>query len=105
MALEGEAYFDVVHDVKRPFTVHAGQMVAQDLGTRFTVRLYPEDAGARVVVREGRVAIGAGRGRRTTVLAPGQQGRMGRDGAVAITAADTTAVFAWLTGRLVMKSV
>jgi ferric-dicitrate binding protein FerR (iron transport regulator) len=105
MALEGEAYFDVVHDVQRPFVVHAGQMMAKDLGTRFTVRHYPEDAGARVVVREGRVAIGAGQGRRTTVVAPGQQGRMERNGALAITTADTSAVFAWLTGRLVMKSV
>jgi transmembrane sensor len=105
MALEGEAYFDVVHDVQRPFVVHAGPMVAKDLGTRFTVRLYPEDAGARVVVREGRVAIGAVQGTGTTVVAPGQEGRMERNGAVAITTADTTAVFAWLTGRLVMKSV
>jgi ferric-dicitrate binding protein FerR (iron transport regulator) len=105
MALEGEAYFDVVHDVQRPFVVHAGQMVAKDLGTQFTVRHYPEDAGARVVVREGRVAIGAARGIGTTVVAPGQEGRMERNGAVAITTADTAAAFAWLTGRLVMRSV
>jgi ferric-dicitrate binding protein FerR (iron transport regulator) len=105
VTIEGEAYFDVVHDAHRPFVVHAGQLVAKDLGTQFTVRLYPEDAGARVVVREGRVAIRALQGTRTTVVAPGQEGRIAFDGAVALTTADTTAVFAWLTGRLVLKSV
>jgi transmembrane sensor len=69
------------------------------------VRLYPEDPGARVVVRAGRVAIRALQGTRTTVVAPGQEGRIALDGAVALTTADTTAVFAWLTGRLVLKSV
>ena len=105
VSVEGEAYFDVVHDARRPFVVRAGQLVAKDLGTQFTVRLYPEDAGARVVVREGRVAISALQGTRTTVVAPGQQGRLARDGAVALTTADTTAAFAWLTGRLVLRSV
>jgi transmembrane sensor len=105
VSVEGEAYFDVVHDARRPFVVHAGQLVAKDLGTQFTVRLYPEDAEARVVVREGRVAIGALQGTRTTVVAPGQEGRLALDGAVALTTADTTAVFAWLTGRLVLRSV
>jgi hypothetical protein len=52
-----EAYFDVVYEQDRPFIVRAGDLVAKDLGTQFTVRAYPEDAGARVVVREGRVAI------------------------------------------------
>lgn len=105
VSVEGEAYFDVVHDARRPFVVHAGQLVAKDLGTQFTVRLYPEDAGARVVVREGRVAIRALQDTRTTVVAPGQEGRLALDGAVALTTADTTAVFAWLTGRLVLRSV
>ena len=34
-----------------------GDLVAMDLGTKVTARANPEDAGARVVVREGRVAI------------------------------------------------
>jgi ferric-dicitrate binding protein FerR (iron transport regulator) len=105
VSVEGEAYFDVIHDARRPFVVHAGQLVAKDLGTQFTVRLYPGDPGARVVVREGRVAIRALQGTRTTVVAPGQQGRLALDGAVALTTADTTAVFAWLMGRLVLRSV
>jgi transmembrane sensor len=69
------------------------------------VRAYPDDAGGRVVVREGRVDVRAVQGTRTTVVAPGQEGRVAIDGALALTTADTTAAFAWLTGRLVLKSV
>jgi transmembrane sensor len=36
--LEGEAFFDVVHDRTRPFTVRAGSVSAHDLGTAFAVR-------------------------------------------------------------------
>ncbi|MGQ0703373.1 MAG: FecR family protein [Gemmatimonadales bacterium] len=53
--LEGEAFFDVVHDVSRPFRVRAGRVVVQDLGTRFSVRSDAE--GVRVVVESGSVRV------------------------------------------------
>jgi len=59
--LEGQAYFDVTHDETRPFSVRASNVVALDLGTRFTVRAYPEDGRAEVVVTEGQVAVTASR--------------------------------------------
>ncbi|MBX6331495.1 MAG: FecR domain-containing protein, partial [Gemmatimonadaceae bacterium] len=55
--LEGEAYFDVAHDSTRPFRVHAGNTVARDLGTKFSVRAYPTDRHVEVAVSEGRVAL------------------------------------------------
>jgi len=103
VSLEGEAYFEVVHDERRPFVVRAGELVATDLGTEFTVRAYPEDAGARVVVREGRVALraAASAGAPGRVVAPGQLGRLGAGQAPAVEPADTAAYFAWTEGRLV----
>jgi transmembrane sensor len=104
VSLKGEAYFEVVHDPRRPFVVRAADLVAQDLGTEFTVRAYPEDAGARVVVREGRVAIRAAAratGAPTRVVAPGQLGRLGGGGEPIVEQADTAAWFAWTEGRLV----
>ncbi len=58
LELEGEAYFAVVHDAAHPFAVRAHGAVARDVGTAFDVRAYPEDAGMRVAVAEGVVAIG-----------------------------------------------
>jgi ferric-dicitrate binding protein FerR (iron transport regulator) len=107
VSLEGEAYFEVAHDQVRPFTVRAGDLVAQDLGTEFTVRAYPEDAGAQVVVRQGRVAIRAAEranSARERVVAPGQLGRLGGGGEPMVEPADTAALFAWTEGRLVFTN-
>jgi transmembrane sensor len=103
ISLEGEAYFEVVHDERRAFVVRAGDLVARDLGTEFTVRAYPDDARARVAVREGRVAIRAAASRTAPerVVAPGQLGRLGQGGEPTIEPADTAVYFAWTQGRLV----
>ena len=37
--MRGEAYFDVVHDKTRPFTVYANNYVVRDIGTAFDVHL------------------------------------------------------------------
>ena len=106
VSVEGEVYFDVVHDDQRPFVVRAGELVAKDLGTQFTVRLYPEDTAARVVVRQGRVAIRpASAGAAEVVVAAGQLGRLAGNGVPSIEAADISRYFAWTHGRLVLDGV
>jgi transmembrane sensor len=51
----GEAYFDVVHDAKRPFVVIAGNRRITDIGTKFSVRHDGDDV--KVMVTEGRVRV------------------------------------------------
>lgn len=51
----GEAYFEVVHDARRPFVVYAANKRITDLGTRFSVFRNGDDV--RVVVQEGRVQV------------------------------------------------
>lgn len=53
--LEGEAYFDVVHDAQRPFRVHVRNAVIRDIGTRFAVLADTTDTLVRVVVTHGQV--------------------------------------------------
>jgi len=103
VALEGEAYFQVMHDELRPFSVRAGTLVAQDLGTEFIVRAYPEDSAARVVVRDGRVSIRAAASARAPqrVVSAGQLGRLGAGREPVVEPADTALYFAWTDGRLV----
>lgn len=107
VSLEGEAYFEVSHDERHPFIVRAGDLIAKDLGTEFTVRAYPEDAGARIVVREGRVAIRAAATQTSAerVVAPGQLGRLGAGRKPTVEQADTAAWFAWTEGRLVLDGI
>jgi len=55
MLESGEAYFDVVHDDKRPFTVYAGNRRITDIGTKFSVFRSGDDV--RVTVCEGKVRV------------------------------------------------
>ncbi len=105
VTLEGEAYFTVEHDERRPFRVRAGDLIATDLGTEFLVRAYPENGGARVVVRSGTVAVRSVQAQNSTqperVVRPGELGRIDADGVPLVEQADTAAYFAWTTGTLV----
>lgn len=105
--LEGEAYFEVVHDENRAFAVRAGDIVAEDLGTEFIVRAYPEDRHARVVVREGKVALRAATAQDLSpqVLLAGQLGRVEATGRPVAEQVDTSTYFAWTEGRLVFDDV
>jgi transmembrane sensor len=58
VTLDGEAYFAVVHDAARPFTVRAGPAVVRDLGTAFVVRGSHADR-VTVAVTEGSVRLEA----------------------------------------------
>jgi transmembrane sensor len=51
----GEAYFDVVHDEHRPFTVFVNNRRITDVGTRFSV--FRDGDHIEVVVNEGRVRM------------------------------------------------
>jgi transmembrane sensor len=94
--LDGEGYFEVVHDETRPFTVYAGNTSVRDIGTAFSVRSYAADSAVQVVVREGEVAV-AGVGR----LRAGDIGRVSITGEVSVRrAVDVEPHLAWTSGRL-----
>jgi transmembrane sensor len=106
--LEGEAYFEVTHHGARPFRVHAHDGVAHDLGTRFTVRAYPELRRVDVVVTEGRVSLRRDQPTATdsVVLESGQLGRLTASGPPAVvTDVDITAYVGWTAGSLVLEGL
>ncbi|AIM36832.1 hypothetical protein KO02_09050 [Sphingobacterium sp. ML3W] len=53
--LQGEAYFDVASDSKRPFIVEANQMTMQAVGTAFNVTAYSKES--KVVLTEGKLKV------------------------------------------------
>lgn len=55
--LEGEAYFHVTEDKKRPFIVNAGKLDIRVFGTQFNVDAYKEDSSIDVVLVEGSVGL------------------------------------------------
>ncbi|HEY4125993.1 MAG TPA: FecR domain-containing protein [Rhizomicrobium sp.] len=68
---KGEAYFQVRHNVKRPFVVIAGGHRIVDIGTKFTVRR--EVRGLSVAVTEGQVKLESSNAKlKPTLLTAGQ---------------------------------
>lgn len=99
--LIGEAYFEVAHDDRRPFVVHANGATISDLGTAFDVRAYPSDRRVRVVVADGRVAVRAAPDARIV-----DRGHLAEwdTGAVTMRAVDPQRFVAWTTGELVFDA-
>lgn len=55
--LIGEAYFQVKHNALKPFAIHTGKLVIQDIGTSFNVKAYPADEQIKVAVESGIVSV------------------------------------------------
>lgn len=55
--LEGEAFFDVIKDPKRPFIVRASDIDIRVLGTAFNVKSYPEDKNIETTLYRGLVNV------------------------------------------------
>ena len=55
--LEGEAFFDVIKDPKRPFIVRASDIDIKVLGTAFNVKSYPEDKNVETTLYRGLVNV------------------------------------------------
>lgn len=70
--LLGEAYFEVAKNEKMPFTVTAGGMKVQVLGTHFNVSAYRDDEFVKTTLAEGSVRL-TNRDH-AVILKPGQQG-------------------------------
>ena len=70
--LQGEAYFEVSKDARRPFTVEAGGMEVQVLGTHFNVEAYPADTEVRTTLLEGSVAVSTDHGKKRLLLQPNE---------------------------------
>ena len=103
--VRGDAFFQVVHNTAKPFTVHAGNATIVDVGTQFTVNSDATE-GVTVAVLEGSVALQQvnAPGGPGVILKAGDKGllRPGSDALVrrgAVTDDDA----AWLRGRLVFR--
>jgi hypothetical protein len=55
--LAGEAFFDVVKDIKRPFIVNTPEINVKVLGTRFNIASYNNENSVEVVLEEGKLVF------------------------------------------------
>jgi len=55
--LDGEAFFDVVHQEEHPFSVATGDITTVVLGTSFNIKAYEHEEKVAVTVKTGKVAV------------------------------------------------
>jgi transmembrane sensor len=102
--IRGVAYFDVVHNAARPFTVNASNGTIKDVGTKFAVRTDSPD-GVGVVVTEGSVSLAPVQGAaHPVVLKAGDRGSLNSSGRIVThRGAANDDDMAWLSGRIVFR--
>lgn len=101
--LRGVAYFDVVADPARPFTVAADTVTATVLGTAFEMRL--DDGGADVTLQHGAVRVeNTGVAPPVTArLEPGERVRMSWGGGIRRSGTRPAQIAAWRRGQLIVR--
>jgi transmembrane sensor len=55
--LSGEAFFDVVKDITRPFIIHTPAIDIKVLGTAFNVRSYPDEKNTETALVRGEIEV------------------------------------------------
>lgn len=70
--VEGEAYFEVMHNKDFPFVVKAGDINVKVLGTVFNVKAYGEEEEIEVTLVEGKVSV-KHTDRSELAVSPGEQ--------------------------------
>ncbi len=115
LELDGEAYFAVVHDATRAFTVQTRSVVARDVGTAFDVRAYVENRDTRIAVVEGGVSVRSHPVPAATAAPPsgavvgdvlvnvGDVATIGTSGVVLAHGADVRAFTSWTRGELTFR--
>lgn len=59
VVLTGEAFFEVTHNARVPFLVHAKTIIIRVKGTAFNVKAYPEDKNVETSLLKGIVEVSA----------------------------------------------
>jgi ferric-dicitrate binding protein FerR (iron transport regulator) len=96
VSITGEAYFEVSHDVSKPFVVNKGEINVQVLGTHFNVNAYDDEPNLKITLLEGSVKILNKQS--FVVIKPGQQAEVSSEIRV-VNEVDVEEIMAWKNGK------
>lgn len=97
--LEGEAFFNVIHDAQHPFIVHTQRMDVYVLGTSFNVSAYKHDRKNTVSVATGKVGVNVSNSSHANMLLPGD--RLSYNGNIQTDHISPDDVLGWQKGILI----
>ncbi len=99
--LEGDAYFNVVHNPERPFVVSAGDYFVEDVGTEFYVSV--DSANFEVYVTSGMVKVYGKSGFTDTIILNAGQKFFSNGNTTMKDSIKNNNFLAWKTGKIVFK--
>lgn len=100
--VQGEAYFEVAKDVKKPFTVQFMSSSVTVLGTSFNIRAYPEEKQSQTTLAEGSVRIYSPGS--SMLLKPGEQAEVNvLSGEMVKKEVEVKSFTSWKDGRFVFE--
>ena len=105
--LNGEGYFEVAHDSRKTFVVHAMDTRIHVLGTKFNVRAWDRTEKVVVAVKEGKVAFGLNRmnNAEKVILTQGHLSRIERGGAPSLPEIiDVDQYLGWMNNEIVFEN-
>lgn len=98
----GEAWFDVVHDVKHPFEITTGDSKVKVLGTKFNLSAYPDEKYVEVTLEDGKVEFSTPGLKSAVVMKPNER-LVFRENSVNINVTDVEKYSSWKEGKLVFR--
>ncbi|MDR0835946.1 MAG: FecR domain-containing protein [Tannerella sp.] len=103
VAIEGEAFFEVAKDAKKPFIVTSGEMDMKVLGTIFNVYNYPHEKMSRISLVEGSLQVSmSGNDSESLILKPNEEVTV-RDGRMDVAPIPNPDYFLWKDGIYVFE--
>ena len=102
VALDGEAWFDVVHNEKQPFEISAGESKIKVLGTSFNVSAYKGEKFVEVVLLNGKVEFINESQTGKVVLKPSEKLTL-QDNRIRVNVVDPSKYKGWTDGKLIFR--
>lgn len=105
VTLEGEAFFEVAPDPRKPFIIHAGALNTTVLGTSFNISAYKNAVQVSVTVLTGKVAVMDTLSQQSVTLLPKQKVTLNAGTAALLTSIEEKPenAMAWSNGQLIFE--
>lgn len=100
--LEGEAYFEVHHDVQNPFSVISSKSIIQDIGTAFLIQ--SNDSIEQVTVMEGEISFTNKKEKKNLLILKAGETAYLKNETLQRKNADTTNLLSWESKILIFQN-
>lgn len=100
VTLTGEAYFEVMHNSRKPFRVKSGNQVVEDIGTSFNINSYTDESAIKTTLVEGAAKVKSNNMEK--MLGPGDQATTSSQN-MTVAKSDVETEIAWMKGKFVFR--